>query len=299
MSANDFDLKGWIADLGVSDEERAQLETILGKAPDRAEKLKGSVLRQSEFSRKMNDLSTQMTAKERALADKEAEIEHERGQLVQWKTGADTKLTDAITKADKLERERFALEQKMRALATDYGVDVSDVLPAAGTPPPAAAPVASALDTSKFIDRDTYQNGVIGMVRTAAQIQKLAAEHRRLFGSELDNPEELVDTVLEAAKKGQTINLQGAWESKFKVADKRRELDEAAVQKRIDDAVKAAEMKVRSEANIATPRPTGAGSPILAQFGKKTPDGAPGGIEGAVQAYNTGKYRPSDAGASS
>jgi hypothetical protein len=279
---------------GLTPEEKSALEPILGK-PERQEKVKGSHLRQSEFSRKMQALDKQKQEYEASIAEKERLLADDFGKLSSWKESADKTVADTAKALEQERVERFKLQQKMQTLAAQYGVDPKDIgLEEPVQPPPKKE--EPTFDATKFMSKEeaellmkeTKANPFI-----AAELEDIVDEHRSLFNKGL-NRKELVASAL---KNGRT--LRDEWEEQNKVSDRRRELQEKAIEERIKSKVDEERTKILSEHKLPVTRGADTGSPILSMREKLTlhgtdrakPSQEPSAVEQAVQAYNAGKYR--------
>lgn len=287
-----LDLNGWLEEAtkraGLSAEERRLLEGVVSK-PGLSTYLEESGLRQSDYDRKMNKLKEEHEQRLAEIAEKEAAVDRFAAQNGQWYSENSGKLTKAERDLQTLREKEAALTEKMRGLATRYGVPEDELnLPTPTTP--AAATAAPAFDTSKFVSRDEALKEMAAMPLVTAELQELAEDHRDLFGKPLRGTKELVQKAIKANK-----SIRQVWEEENKVADRRRANEEAAINKRIEDAVRERETKIRSELHLPEPRPHEQHSPIVDRFAKgraadagKDPSR---GLRAALAAYGEGKYR--------
>ncbi len=128
----------------------------------------------------------------------------------------------------------------------------------------------------------------------------LVDEHRELFGSKSFNKTAFLNKALEISRKNPNKKLREIWEDEFKVADKRKELQDKDVEARIATAVQERETKIRSELQLPAPRPAEQHSPIAGKFTKAATDPAKDpsrGLRAALEAYGSGKYRQDGGGA--
>jgi hypothetical protein len=289
------EVQAWLDELKkageVSDEDYKSLATAFER-PKVGEFIKGSVLRQADYSRHMADLQRTKTE----LADKERQITDYQAQLGSWKSGVQEEYNKTLKEAEKLRTRVAAAQNRVRTLATTHGIsedEIKDILegetvnPAAGTPPgtaPAAGP-----DTSQFLRRDEAH----ALAMLDASIHDLNVEHQRLFGTALPSATTLVQEAL-AAKK----TLTEYWADKFKVAERRVTIQEEEINKRIETARQEERTKILSEQGLpgANLRPDlqGNRSPVFRSEGFRAPsaDHQPGGgVSAAVAAFAAGKYR--------
>jgi hypothetical protein len=290
------EVEGWLKDLALTTEERAVLEPVLGK-PERLEKVKGSVLRQSEFSKKMQALDNQKTALEASIAEKERLVADDAAALGTWKKTADESIS--IT-AKALEEERvksYRLQEKMKTLATQYGADPKEWGVDGELKPPETKIVSP--DTTAFDQRylgrpdaDRLLQEVKSSPFIAAELEDIVDEHRSLFNRGV-NRKELVTNALKNKR-----TLREEWETANEVTKRREELAEKKVNDRIEARVSEERTKILSEHKLPVSRGANDGSPILAMrddlklagTDRSKASGA-GAVDAAVATYNTGKYR--------
>lgn len=279
-------LKEW----GLTPEEMAQLEPILGK-PERQEKFKGGVLRQGDYTKKTQELAAERQRLETSLAAKEKIVADDAAALGTWKQTADQEMA---ANARALEDERvkaFRLEQKLKAMGVDLkdlNIEETPPPPKKDDPPPVDKRYLSLDDANKIV-QEVKSNPFI-----AAELEDIVDEHRTMFGKGL-NRKELVTNALKNKR-----TLREEWEMVNEVAKKRQELNEAAINQRIEARVAEERTKILSENKLPVTRGgDGGGSPILAMreslvlngTDRNKPTHEAGAVEAAVSAFNTGKYR--------
>lgn len=298
--------KAWLEGLkkegNLSDEALKQLEQSLdnGKADDY---VKGSQLRQNEFSSKMASVQAAQKAVEdasAALATKESQVSAYQTELGTWKAGADKNFQKAITERESALNKANAAMARLKSLAVANGLSEEDVLkdldvtpPAPGAPKPGEAP----FDTSQFVTRQNIQDTVRESALIDATIYDVAGEYQELTGKPLRGAGALVQ---EAIKAGKPLGEYIA--TKFDFAGLRTKASEGDVQRRIDEAVKAKETEILSRTNLpgasAGLRTDLKGSPIFDAQAEGVLKSAPagtgggGGVPGAVAAFNAGKFSP-------
>ena len=288
-----LDLNGWLEEAtkraGLSAEERKTLEGVLGSKPGFTTYLEESGLRQSDYDRKMNKLKEEHEQRLAEIAEKEAAADRFATQNGEWYAQNNSAFIKAQKDIATLREKEAALTERMRGLATRYGVPEEELnipAPVAPAVPDAAAP---AFDTSKFVSRDEAMKEMAAMPLVTAELQELAEDHRDLFGKPLRGAKDLVQKAIKANK-----SIRQVWEEENKVADRRKANEEAAINKRIEDAVRERETKIRSEVNLPAPRPTEQRSPVVDHFAKGRVAEAKDsgrGLRAALAAYNEGKYR--------
>lgn len=284
-----------IDDWGLTPEEAAQLEPILGK-PERSEKVKGSILRQQDYTRKTQELADQRKALEAQVAEKERVVAEDAAALGTWKQTADQTMIENQRALEEAKVKAYKLEQKMATVAAQYGVDPKDLgLDDIKTPAPVTpkAPDTSDFD-KRYLSRDDADK-ILKDVKAnpfiAAELEDIVDEHRNLFGKGLTRRE----LVANAIKNNRSLREE--WETSNEVAKKRSELQEKAVEERINARVNEERTKILSEHKLPVTRGADTGSPILAMrddlklagTDRNKPQGA-GAVDAAVAAFNTGKY---------
>lgn len=142
---------------------------------------------------------------------------------------------NAKIKATLEEAKRLGLTQ----VAIDAGHEPANPNPANPNP---ATP--SGFDPKRFVSSEDFQSAFDRTGEAIAMAQTLFAEHHALFGS---FPTDMEDMRKQAvASRGQK-NIRQVWEEKYKVADKRAEI-EAQKQKAHDDKIAAeTEARIRAE----------------------------------------------------
>jgi hypothetical protein len=291
------EVESWISELGLTPEERKVFDPFLDK-PERIEKVKGSVLRQSEFSKKMQALDKQKAELEAAVAEKERIVAEDAASLGTWKQTADKTLADNQKALEDAKTKAFRLEERMKSLATQYGVDPKELgLDGEPKPPetkPSLVPDASEFDKRYLArgDADKLLAEVKSSPFIAAELEDIVDEHRTLFGKGV-NRRELVSNALKNKR-----TLREEWETSNEVAKRRDELKEKEIEERINAKVAEERTKILSEHKLPVTRGAESGSPILgmrddlklAGTDRSKVTGA-GAVDAAVAAYNTGKYR--------
>lgn len=287
-----FDLKTWLSGLaatgGLSPEDVALLEGKLGNPNIVAaiQQLHDGGLRQSDYDRKMNELKAQ-TQRE---MDRLKGIEN---GLTNWQKEAQAKVDEATRRYTEATTTRAQYEAALRRVATDYGIDVETLLPAAVPPPspnPPAAPARTeppAEDvTKKFQDQLDQAKRVFPFL--PAELYDLGVEHQRLFGEPLSETTKIVQLAVEQSKP-----IREVWEETYKVADRRQTVAaeaQAAHDKQVaDEAVKA---YISKNATPGYQQPIGGPrSPVLSAFpGKNLGQTKPGemtSLDRAVADFET------------
>jgi len=280
----------------LTDEAFNTLKTTLeGKAD---EYVKGSVLRQSDYSRAMADVQKAKQDAEKAFNDKNEAVTKYQQELAQWKAGADTNFQKALKEREAAARKSEAAIARLRTLAVANGLDENEVLrdidTAVITPKKEEETVPN-IDTSKFLTREDATRVMAESALIDASIHDIAMDYMELTGQPLKGAATLVQEALKAGKP-----LTQYAEEKFKFGELRAKRGEADIQKRIDEAVAAKTAQLVSDGlipgNLTPGRTDLKGSPILA--GAKDLSHLPpvdhvpgGGVSAAVAAFQAGKFK--------
>lgn len=285
----DFDLKQWLVkDLGFSEEKAT---TLLPEFQDKADKLAGFGLRQSDYDRKMNAIKAEFEAKNEQL----------NKEIAEWaaaKSEDSTETESLRTRAQETERQMLALRQAAEAAG------VTLPAPGSGTPPPPATPAVDATpppDLKPYLRQDQFAPFADFMLTLPAELQAIAQEHHALFGEALDTRKIVAEIKTRAAKKDPNLDPRSIWESSFNVPAKRDEVSKL----RHDAEIKAAEdrgfQRATTEHALPGAQPVGQHSPVLTrQAGQESHLKRPQPqqrISSATEAFATGRYRTPAAGA--
>jgi len=236
----DAQIQAWINGLPLSD---AAKQALL--AEDGFEQVyKDNVLTRSDYSRKMDELS-------KAKADVETErqkVTDLMAQNTQWKTGEESRLTDALRRAQAAETRLFNVQQKLRDEYDAYpetlknlGLD-GEVITKPDTSPLQDSKQVNYLTNEDFDKRANEQGMTFMSIQN--QLFKVGKQHRKLFGSDDDyDPDDLLKFALD----NKLSSIESAWEQKYNVSAKREEIRQAEVKRQIAEAVTLAKSQWESE----------------------------------------------------
>ena len=291
------EVEDWVSELGLTAEERKVFDPLMDK-PERIEKVRGSVLRQSEFSRKMQVLDKQKQDLETAVYEKERLVAEDAAALGTWKQSADKTILENQKALEDAKTKTYRLEQRMNTLASQYGVDPRE-LGLDGEPKPPETRTSPDFNADEFDkrylgrgDADKLMTEVKSTPYIAAELEDIVDENRTLFGKGI-NRRELVTNALKNKR-----SLRDEWETSNEVPKRRTELQEKAIEERINARVGEERTRILSEHKLPVTRGAESGSPILgmrddlklAGTDRSKATGA-GAVDAAVASYNTGKYR--------
>lgn len=289
MAKTSFDTTKWLKeDLGFSDEEVKTLGPMFDKRKDKVE---GGYLRQADYSRNIAEVQKLQTA----LAAKDAQLNSEMAEWAALQAGDETKAAALRTELEQTRVEKFQLEQKIKTLAEEHGIDVTKVLPATPTPDPSQKKVETPVfDENKYIPRDQFGQVVDYMLGVPAELSAIEREHFALTGEHLDTRPLIVDLKSRIAAK-KPADLRTIWEEKFSIPVKRTEAAKAAHDAEIKAAEERGAQMARSESQIPGQHPTGAHAPVFtrAQGESKVARPQPGrNAQSFAESLRSRKYAP-------
>ena len=293
--------KAWLEDLktngGLTDEAFNSIKATFEGNSKADEFVKGSALRQADYSRVMADVQKAKKDVEdaaAALATKEAQVTTYQQELGTWKAGADVNFKKAIQEREALERKANAAVARLKSLAVANGLPEEDVLKdleVVVVPDNKNNNNNSQIDLSGYVKREDIARTVQESALIDASIHDVAVRHLELTGKPLKDAGKL---VAEAINAKMTIGDYAA--KKFDYAKLEADQAEAAINQRVKDAVEAERTKILSDAGLPNAgtglRTDLKGSPLLAGGPLKAPTaGNEGnGVSAAVAAFNQGKY---------
>lgn len=236
----DFDVNAWVGEMtksgALSASEAATLTGIVSKEPV-AKAIGEGVLRQSDYSRRMNEVQAAQKKAEEIVKQNDA-----------WRKEAQAKVDAATSALDNERTTRSQYEKKLKAISEEYGIEVAELKAAAKedtTPVPAG---------KKAISYEEFSQTTTDSLRVQALLVNLANEHQALFGKTLD-VSEIVDKSLETGKP-----VRAVWEEMHSVSAKKQELqdkDRTAWEERIrrEEREKVLSERTLPGARTDTPQP--------------------------------------------
>ena len=264
--------------------------------PKADEYLKGSVLRQSDYSRTIAEVKKaqkDLETAQAALQTKEAAVTKYQADLGTWKAGAEEAYRGALAEREKANIKATAAVSRLRSVAEAQGLSPDeilrdlDIVPAATTTTTSSSPTS--VDTSKFLTKEELYKAQNDAGLIDAMVYDIAAEYQELYGKP---PRGLADVVKEAIASGKP--LKQFCEEKWEFGKKRNEQAEASITHRIAEAVAAKEAELRSSLPLQqAPRPGEQRSPVLESpsLAKAAENPESGGVSAATAAWQAGKYR--------
>ena len=286
-----FPVEDWLKEFGFEGDELKALATKFGAKSDVLEK---NQLRQSDYSRSMNEVKKLQTKAE----ETNAALEREMAEFATLSAAEQAKAGDQRKRIEDLETKAFKYQQTLERVAEENGLDVAQVLEGVGhveKPKPAATP--EPFDPTP-IRREV---GAITSYLLAlnGDLPAIAQEHLELTGNRLDT-RAFVRELTDLANKGQAPDPNRFWEEKFDIGAKRQAKSQAEFEQKIATAREEGRRAGASEANLPGARPMeGTHSPVLRQAAagaNKAQRPQPGSrMQAAVNALREGKYRtPAD-----
>lgn len=286
----------WLADLkkegGLDDAALATISGALGEKGDGF--VKGSVLRQSDYSRQSAEIQKAKKDAEDALrgvSEKETALNKFQGELGTWKSQAEGSFQKALADKEAADLRAQKVLARLSTVQAKYGIPDEDVKLEDVVIPEKKEAVGPKYvteeDLRNIVGRGTREAGLLD-----ATLYDLGTEHQRLFGTALPKASILVQEALAAG-----VPLSKYWSDKYKVEDRERALSEEQYQSRLKGDVETEVAKRLSAANLpGGPQPGNLrtdlqGSPVF-QKKLEVPVGDAGGsgVSAAIAAFNVGKH---------
>jgi hypothetical protein len=286
------ELQKWLVEkayTNLSPEEQQAFNSIIGKEAV-AEQLNRAWMAPPDYNRKMNELQE----KEKQL---NTELQNHIATLQQWRTGTEA---EANRQVEEIRAQHQRDVAALRAQIEAEGLQPSVAQPAK---PNGAVPPANG-NGQKYLSSDDIQRMVQAELSKAAMLPALTTQivekHRELFGKVPDMAQ-VTDTALRTGR-----SLQDTWREMYKVGDREVELQQAAIQKQIEDGVNERLAKLQADGAMSQQNFTGRPenpSPIRQMLMQKqqadanSPLAIPQavmqqseGVNAAVEALRSGKY---------
>jgi hypothetical protein len=270
------------------------LRTAAGASTDTDNYIKGSALRQEDYSRNISDLKAAQKLVEdsqKALQQKEADVTRYQAELGTWKAGADQNYTKALEEREKADKKAAAAIAKVRTLAIANGLNEEDVLKDLDVTPTSPANKEAPFDTSKFLTREEVQRVTQEAALLDANIYDVAERHKELFGARLDTK----GLVERAIKSG--VGIEALWKQENKVEEKLEQKKEEVLRTKLQAEFDQKETALRSSLSLPIPRAGREADPYTSHKLFENPaikhaaeQENSGGVSAAVAAFNTGKY---------
>lgn len=202
-------------------DKRAKLEAALSEVDEITTELEAGYLRQQDYTRKTQELSTRRQTLE-----------------TEW-NAANTEYQRMLKENEDMQASLTSTQQEKNAAAEKLAAAEKKLQE---TP---------AIDPSKYITPEQHkadmQKLAGGFNAYTGQVLKVMNRHRKLYGEELD-PEELMKGAATAGKAPSEY-----WAETYKVAEKEKEIADAAKAKELSEAEqKGYQKRLSEEANPST-----------------------------------------------
>jgi hypothetical protein len=221
---------------GLTDDELKQYETVLGDG---------------KFKVMLKKLADANVATEAAKVKAETEL---RQFTERYNNEFVPAMRDVTQQSIAAAGEAAALKAKLDK-AKEFGIVVDDVVPNPNPNPNPNLPTPRAPGSPdpNVVTRDDFGRFSSAQANTLVMLQDLNAEHFALWGAPLGNTQELVDEANRQRLLGnKTFSIKQAWEAKYNVAAKRKEVADAAAKKH-DDEIREATRKEERQRHSANP----------------------------------------------
>lgn len=301
-----LDLKAWLKDMGVADD---QVEVLLPGLTVAAPNIEKATLRQSDFSREMDGLRAKQTALDEANARVNQELIDIAGMRADGAPVTEAMRLSLATAQGEVARLSTIITTK----ATELGLDPKTVIgePAAPvvTPPAGGAPNLDGYVKAEDLNTRLGQMGTF-MLDLTAMLPVIQNEHHRLTGEFLDATS-IINEFKSRASDPANRNRDGSfkkpadvraiWEDTHGIAAKRTAQSEAAQAQLVKDAEDRGYNRARTEAALPGETPAGRHSIVLRKAGDTThaskavntgatPAGRNSRISSAASALATHRY---------
>lgn len=270
MAWSQKELIDWLVkDLGVTEEvAKTLLPTLEASIP----KIESAVLRQSDYSRNMNELKALQKKHEDASTALNEEIAAWTNMTAAEKANA----TDLQNKLHASQADILKLTQTIESLAAATGQDAKAILEGAKVVVPKKSDEPPAVDLTGYVKADDLQSTITALTnmqfKLAPQLMKIAAEHSKLTGEELDVEAITAEILNRAQTKGnqKSLDARHVWEEIHGIPAKREAKQKEAHDAEIAAAVERGRQEALSQQIPGATQPQGKHSIVFTK-----PDGTP------------------------
>lgn len=315
MAFDQAGLQSWVNGLGLSDTEKTSVLASFGR-PEVLSKVGDSILAQSDYSRRMDELKTKENSLQsdfqKRIADEEKKTTDFVNSTGSWKAEKEKILNDAIAARAAAENALAKVQADIKNVYTEFGIPEDRLPKVASTMTPTPTPSNNDLPNrdleGKFASKDYVEGLANNVLKLPAIISRLDREYERLFGREAP----LVDweKVIDDARASKRTLVQ-EFETQFKVPERRAAIAKEAHDREIADAEKRGAESARSKLLAENPgfstnvRTDDRGhSPILVDAARRADaareaaktSGHPvvdegRGVRAAITAFREGRYK--------
>jgi len=298
-----IDLRAWLTEIGVAADK---IDTVLPIIEPTAANIEKATLRQSDYSRVMNDVRTQQTALDAA----NQRVNNELLEVAEMRAAGEPITAKMRTDLENSQAEVARLSSRLNTLAVQAGIDPATIVPVQAPP---QRTDAQAVDLSGYVKTDEV-NRQLGQfadyfVTFPAELQSIAQEHFDLTGERLDARTIAAEIRTRAGDKHnrradgtlvKPVDARSIWEEKHDIATKRAAKATSDMDARLNAAREEGRQQVRTEAALPGATPIGHHAPVFKRPGDaqapKTPRPSQSAhndrISGAAAAIATHRYRP-------
>lgn len=287
----------------LADEQAAALEAAIAK-DEVAKVLNEGLMARSDYSRSMDKLRTE---KEQWQAQANTELQGHVSQLEHWRQTKENEVNA------ELQRQIAARDAYWKAQLEGQGAEITDPPPSSAKPNGHAN--GNGNGTPKYITAEELDRREYEYSQIPAMQMQLAIKHHELFGNWPDLTS-ITDQAVKLNRQAAALNQRGpsleqVWESMYKVPEKREELRQAEIQRKIDEGINAGVAKRMADQSLSqqtfTGRPGEPMSVIHQMMNAKRPDGTPVAIpqptmqrseavQAAEEAWSSGRYTAKPSG---
>jgi hypothetical protein len=226
---------------GLTDDELKTYESILGDG---------------KFKAMLKKVISANETLAQAKAQAEAERTTAQGELEQFATRYNSEFVPAMREVTQQavakEGELAALRAKL-AKAKEFGLVIDDESVTSAPSASAAPPRAPGSPDPNVLTREDLNRFSNAQSETLIALQNLNAEHFDLFGKPLSGTDEIVSEVQRQRMIGnKNYTLRSAWEAKYNVAAKRKEM-QAEAQSKHDEEIREATRREMMERHGSNP----------------------------------------------
>lgn len=264
--------------------------------------VKGSVLRQNDYSRNFGELQKAKQDLELAqagLTQKEVDLTKFQTSLGTWKSQAEGSFNDALKAREAAEKRANAAAVRLQTVAAKYGIAAEEVsLEGVEVKMPVAKVAEGVGMTQEDVDRmiqERVGKGTQAAAQFDALIQDISDQYSELYGGRW--PVGTASKLLqEAVAAGKPLSEYAS--TKFKFEEKQKERDQNLFDAKVKEKVDAGVAAALSAAGLPGANPgyrddlQSLRSPVLRPGGIPAPplEGG-GGVSAAVAAFQGAKYR--------
>lgn len=294
-----MDLNKFLDELGATGEDRSAVESFFTKNPNAATRVndwRENGLRQSDYDRKMNMLKAEVDADKARVSQAEAAILASRDTM-------NGQYTQALADREAAENKLAQTTARINRVATEYNIPVTEFGIDGTQQAQQTQQTQHTRQTTQQADNsvsrqdfETLTDLTKKLPMLPVQLMKLQREHQELFGTYFDE-EAVINKALELKKP-----LADVADLMFGMSAKRTEVHDNKIRQEAIAANDAVWKTKMSQQNV-NPMRTDLNVKPGPVFELKRPEalqGIPGprpdrlqsGVEGAVNAFREGKYRP-------